>query len=193
MTATAIDYQALGFTQEELQERVVQRIADSLLNSEHGDDEGRGYRTDSEFKKKLDEKIREGIDAAVVRVADAHVLPNVIALVEGAVLQETNKWGEKRGEPKTFIEYLTERADAYIREPVDYQGKPKSGDSYNWRANGTRIAYMIDQHLQYQISTAMEGAVKSANESIKGGILEAVKIALGQIQAGLKLSVEVKK
>ena len=69
-------------------------------------------------------------------------------------------------EALTFAEYLVHRAERYIAEEVDYQGKPKSVDSYQWRAHSTRIVHMIHEHLNFRISSAIEGAMKDANKSI---------------------------
>jgi hypothetical protein len=109
-------------------------------------------------------------------------------MVEGIVLQRTNEWGEKTGKSVTFTEYLVERAEAYMTEKVDYQGRSKAEvrDSYGWKPNQTRIVSLIDQHLQYGIATATEQALKSANERIAEGIKDAVAMKLQEVLAGVK-------
>lgn len=184
--------ESLGLRRDEILDRVVNRIAESVMESwtvgEDGD-EAIAHRTP--FAEALERKVMERVDAAVVGIAGRHVLPNVAAYVETLCLQETNKWGEKRGEPVSFVEYLVRKAEDFLREPVSFQGKTKGQDSYNWKADTTRIAYMIHEHLQYSIKSAMEQALKTANSAIVGGIEEAVKIKLSEVAASLKVKMEL--
>lgn len=189
---TAITLEALGFTKDDLQERVIDRLCEQILSGKQYDEDGNEEYDDSQFKKKLEERLRTHITETVNAIAEKHVLPNVTQYIENLVLQTTNKWGEKQGTPVTFIEYLVQRAEAYIQEDVNYEGKSKGSDSYNWSKNTTRITYLINSHLQYSIHTAMTEALKTANSAIAGGIEKAVKIQLEQLVGGLKVAVQVK-
>ena len=184
--------ESLGLTREEITERVVARIADTLLASVVADEDGDEVTTKSVFARALERKVLERINAAVEEIAGRHVLPNVAAYVEGLCLQETNKWGEKRGRTLTFVEYLVERAEHYLREEVDYKGKTRSEDSYSWKASGTRISHLVHEHLQYSIQTAMAQALKTANGAIVGGIEQAVKIKLAEVAASLKVEAKTR-
>ena len=191
--ATTLDLAALGITPEELQDRVIQRIADGLLYTSSSDEDGHEFRRDAQFKRKLDEAIQERIDVAVTQLADTHVLPLVAGKIETLTLQKTNEWGEKRGQPISFIEYLTQRADAYMTEQVSYEGKAKGdGDSYNWKGRTTRIAFMIDKHLHYSIENAMKEALANANSAISKGLEGAVKLALEQVKTNLSVKTETR-
>jgi len=181
----AITLKSLGFSKEDLQERVIDRLCGQILS-------GKSFDTDSQFKKQLEERLRKHVTETINVLAEKHVLPNVTQYIEKLVLQTTNKWGEKTGTPVTFIEYLVQRAEAYIQEDVDFQGKGKGANSYNWSKNTTRIAYMINQHLQHNINIAMTQALVAANQSIVGGIEKAVRIQLEQIVGTVKASVSVK-
>jgi hypothetical protein len=183
----------LGFTKEELQQRVIDSIVDRLMTSESGDDEGRSWVGESEFSRKLEKQVQGGIDAAVSALAEKHILPNVHAYIENLTLQQTNKWGETQGEPVTFIEYLTKRAEAYMVEEVNYEGKTK-GESggYSWAKAQARLAHMVDKHLHYSIDTAMKAALQTANSAIAEGIEKTVRIKLDEIVKGLKTTVATK-
>jgi hypothetical protein len=184
-----LDLEALGFTREELQARVVDRCCSQVLSGITYDEEGEEIDTDSAFAQKLNEKIREHIDSAVTTMCDRHVLPLITGHIEGLVLQETNKWGEKVGAPVTFIEYLVKRAENYMTEKVTYDGKPPDGYS---KATQTRITQMIDHHLHYHIATAMQQALTTANSAIVEGIQETVRLKLSEFAAALKVTVETK-
>lgn len=183
---------AAGLTQTELADRIVEQVVGRLLNTtgfdEDGDETG---PFPSSFDRELRKKLKDKIDDAVESIAGRHVLPNVESYVENLCLQETNQWGEKRGEPVTFVEYLVQRADAYLNEDVNYKGmSKKQGDSYGWRKDSTRIAHMVHEHLHHSIERAMKEAVTNANESIAGGIAKAVKISLAEISKALKVNVQ---
>lgn len=183
--------ESLGFTKEDLQERVVEQICAQVLAGKTYDEDGNEEWVDSRFKQKIDERVKAQIEASIAAMAEKHVLPNVAQYVENLTLQQTNQWGEAKGKKVTFLEYLVQRAEAYIQEQVDYDGKSKSEkDSYNWTGRTTRIAYLVNAHLHYHIETAMKEALKNANSVIVGGLEAAAKAGLQQALAGLKVDVK---
>lgn len=187
-----LNLEQLGFTQEELQNRVVESIVKQVLHTtSYNPDGDYEFTNDSSFKRELDKHVKNQIDTTIGALAEAHVLPNVNKYIEELVLQKTNQWGEKTGTPVTFVEYLVERANNYITEKVDYKGNSKAeSQGYSWSGNTTRVAYLINQHLQYSIKSAVEQMLKSANSQIAKGIEDAIKI---QMQSTLdKIKVDVK-
>ena len=180
-----ISLEALGFTKEELQNRVVSEAVKELLF-----DEAEGSETD--LADKMRELIQERVEEKIASIAAKSVLPNVSTYIENLCLQETNKWGEKKGEKKTFTEYLISRAEEYLTEKVDYQGKTKKqSGGFSWSPNQTRIVHLVHEHLQYSISVAMQDALKHANQVIVGGIEEAVKLKLREISQKLSVKVNI--
>ena len=187
-----IDLDAIGITAEELQERVVDRIAERALSTLSSDEYGDPYAHPSPLKHKIDKEIQKRIDLAVTEIADTHILPNVSEYIETLTLQETNRWGEKKGEPITFIEYLVERAHAYMTEEVDWGGKSKGQDWGTFHKAGTRVAFMMHKHLHHHIEVAMKQALLEANGAIAKGIEETVKIKLGEILKNLKVEAKTR-
>jgi hypothetical protein len=182
--------EALGFSKEEIANRVVDKIVAGLTQNRYEDEDGERWFGDSEFKQGIDRAVRERIDAEVTRVANEHIAPRVAELIEGATLQQTNQWGEKRGEAVSFIEYLVQRADAYMAEPVSFDGKTKAeSNGYGWSAKTTRLSYAIDRHLQYSIDTAMKKVLSDANAHLGKNLNDAVKIALGNLTVQVKTEV----
>jgi hypothetical protein len=180
-----------GMSKEELATRVVEHVAAQLLVRDAYDEDGEPCGTQStQFERALQQRIKDHLDAEVGRQAEKHVLPKVTDMVERLVLQKTNQWGEKTGKPVTFIEYLVERAEHYLTEKVNHNGKTREEDSYSWRENTSRISYLVHKHLQYSIKIAMEEAVSEANKSITGGLEKAVKISLQQVIDKLKVQVK---
>lgn len=191
-----MDLTELGFTKEEIEEKLLARMSSDVLRSLRcdldEDGEEHSYSENSPLAKKLEERIRARIDKKVEEVAEEHLLPRIIGNVESFTLQATNKWGEKKGEPLTFVEYLVKKADDYIRESVDYDGKAKGdkGSSYQWKGTQTRISHLIHNHLHYSIESAIKKTLVDANSILTEGIAEAAKIKLSEISDKLKITVK---
>jgi hypothetical protein len=183
--------EALGFTKEEVFQRVVDTIVRDLTQSRYEDEDGDHYFGESEFKRGVDKAVRKAIDAKVTAVADTHITPRVSELIDNVTLQQTNSWGEKTGSPVTFTEYLVQRAEAYMVEPLSFDGKTKGeSSSYGWSAKTTRVAYMVDRHLHYSIDTAMKKALADANTTIAKGLNDAVTTAIKNITVQVKTEVK---
>lgn len=187
-----LNLEALGFTKEDLQQRVVENIAAQLLGDTYSDDEDHSYIKASQLQRKLEELITERIDEVVKAQAEAHILPRVNEMIENITIQSTNQWGEQKGTPITFIEYLVKRAEEYMVEIVDRDGTGNGEGNYKWSGRQTRITYLIEKHLHYSIETAMKEAMKTATSAIAQGIHETARIKLNEIAASLKVEVKTK-
>lgn len=189
----SITLEALGLTPQEITDRIVDRYVEQLRITYTADENGDRVDRASDFDRAMQKRIAERIDTEVTRLAEMHVLPRVASMVENLVLQKTNSWGEKVGQPVSFVEYLVQRAEVFMTEKVDYKGKSKDEESsYGWTGTQTRVAHMVNSHLHYSIETAMKAAVANANSAISAGIAETVKIKLGEIAQNLKVKVETK-
>jgi len=188
-----MELEDLGISKEKLQELVVERVSEQILSSSSWDEDGEEHQGNSAMYHKLQTAVSEVADARVAALFEEHIHPRVETFVNDLTLQKTNSWGEVHGESFTFIEYLIDRAEKYLVEEVDFKGKTRgeSGSSYNWKADQGRLCSMIDKHLQYEISNAMEKAMKNANSQIADGITETVRIKLAEVVA--KLNKEAKK
>lgn len=194
-----MDMKELGFTKEELQERVIDRVCDrllrtpdSLVDNQEGDDEfvPLGY---SELKKGIETKIKIRIDRAIEALADKHITPNVGALIEGLTLRKTNEWGEKKETGMTFVEYLTDRARAYMGEAVDYEGKTVGGNGNHYgKTTQTRLVHLVDKHLHYEIQQAMAAASTGLIDVVKDAIQSTVKLKLSEFAANAKLEIKTR-
>lgn len=183
----------LGLSSEELLERVINRCAEQVLARAGYDEDGYKDEAPTAFANQLKDLVAKRVDAAIDDIATRHVLPNVTTYLEKLELQETNKWGEKRGSSVTFLEYLVQRAEHWMTEEVNYEGKgKKEADSYNWRGTQTRIAHMLHQHLHYTIENVIKEALKNAHSSIASGLSETVKLKLEEVSKQLKVEVKTR-
>ena len=185
---TQIDLTELGFTKEQIAERVVDKICDQVMSEKyfHPDYEEEGSRP-STFQKLINEKIEVRINEAVDAVAKKYTLPKMEKHLESFVIQRTNQWGEKQGETRTFVEHLTHQAESWFLEPVNLKGKTKKEEGYNWSKYDTRGAHMVDKYLRHSINTALTNAFKELNEGVAGGLKEAINIQLSEVLKKIKV------
>ena len=187
-----VTLESLGISKEAIEQKLVEHLAEQLLTEIQYDyDDDSEYLARSQLAKKLDALIKQHIDKTINALAEKHILPNVSSYIENLTLQTTNQWGEKKGAPVTFIEYLTQRAEDYMQEKVNFEGKSKAeSGGYSWSGTQTRITHLVHQHLHYSIENAMKDALKVATSSIAVGLQETVKVKLAEVSQ--KLKVEVK-
>ena len=193
------ELELLGFTKEELQERVIQRVCDQMLEAHFYDHDEEGAAPKSmKFSKALMAMIERRIEQAIQKVAATTIQPNIEEFVRSFQIQETNSYGEKKGAPVTFTEFLVARAEAYIKEPVDHNGLSQAecrvkGNSWYGDRNGTtRVVHLIHQYFGSRMKDEMEKAVVAANAAIAGGIEQSVQQSLKEITAKLKVEVKTK-
>lgn len=190
---TDITLESLGISQDVLAEKLVEKISDRFFMALHFDPEGDEWLGDTKIANKISDMAKTRLNEIVDQIGEKHVLPRVTELFETLVLQRTSEWGEKKGETISFTEYMVQRADSWLREPVDRSGKTKADSGgYQWSASGSRAQYLIDKHLQYHVETAMQGALKNANDSIIGGLESAMRIQLKTVADKLKVTVVTK-
>ena len=175
---------------DELRKKVIDRLVHELVGHVTYEDDGALF---DEVSRKANELVRSAVNAKVQALGDEHVNPIIDRMIDGIVLQETNRWGEKVGESKTFVEYLVERADAYMTEPVNWSGQTKEearkkGD--RWTGEAPRLTHAIDRMLANSIEKAMQTIIADANKVLEEGLRTAVEIKLREVvqkvQVGLK-------
>lgn len=189
-----INFEELGFTRRELQERIVQNVSKELLVGFTTDEDGEAHATPSVFKEEMKLLITGEIKDRVKTAVEEHVLPQVKQRIETLVLEETNRFGEKiPGKTYTFIEYLIKCADDHMMETVDFQGRGTGhpGHASHYKAKTqTRLTHMIHGHLHYSIDKAMQAAIKEANSKLTTSIAETAVLKLKEIADSLSVSVK---
>lgn len=178
-----------GFTKEELQERVVEKLVEKLRFQLITDENGEEDFVKTPLWKALNKLVDERIHNKINEVAETHLLPRIDDLINEMTFQQTNKWGEplNNREPETLKELIVRYAEEYIKEPVNHIGKTKKEDSFNFRATGSRMSYAIDKHLQFSIESAMQRILEAGNVQLAEGIKTAVEIKLNDILKNIKV------
>lgn len=188
--------EAIGVSRDEILERIVAKAVERLFEERGFDEDGEPFIAASRLTESLITTLLSAVDEKVAALGETHVVPIVNELIEGHVLQETNKWGERVGSPLTFKEYLVSRADAYIKEPVDFEGKTKgemrSGSYHTWRQDGTRIEHLIGKYLNQAVEKAVKAVIAKADAVIQGGFEQSIREQLRILSEELVIDIKHK-
>lgn len=181
----------LGIEPSELVEKIVEKAVERLL--EGYTDEDTGDWVAPGIEKRITKQIEEITNARVSEFANEHIKPRIADTIEKITFQKTNEWGDKKSEALTFREYLIQRAEKWMVEEVDFDGKSREENTWgSWKKAGTRVAFMIDKHLQYHIENSVKTALLNANQKIATGLADAVKIKLHEAANEIKVSVKTR-
>lgn len=184
--------EALGISAEALGDRIVDQAVETLLHSTGFNpetEEETSYK--SQFKREIEERLQKAVDAKIAALAEEHLIPRVGELIRNANLRQTSKFGEPKGEPMTFLEYITSRAAVYMSEDVDSNGKAKheASDSYNWRSAGPRLTVLMRMYIRETLEAHAKKAVADVNSVIAQNITKAAQEAIARAAAAMKVSV----
>ena len=183
--------ESLGISPEELGQRIVDQAVETLLRSTgFNPDTEEETRYESRFKREIQDRIQKAVDEKIGALAAAHLIPRVGELIESADMQKTNGYGEKKGDPMTFKEYIAHRADVYMTEDVDINGKARhEGDSYQWRSCGPRLTVLMRNYIRDTMETAAKAAVTDVNKVIAKNIEKAARDAIAAAAGAIKVNV----
>ena len=188
--------EALGISIEDLAERIVDQAVERLLTSTGFDpenDEEVSY--ESQFKREIEKRIQLAVDAKIGALADQHLVPRVGEMIEKTNMRRTNHYGEPKGEPMTFIEYIASRAEVYMSEDVDYNGKSKAdlearnASTYNLQPSGPRLTVLMRSYIRDTLEKHATAAITDVNKVIAQNIQKAAQDAIASAASAIKVSV----
>ncbi len=185
----ALDLVELGLTKEELQDRVVAKMCDELRRTWYQDEDGASVG-DSPLYKALVKETQVRLNLAIKELADKHIAPKLENLIGQFTLQATNTWGEKKGQPISFTEYLVNRAETYMTDLVDCHGNTVRGCSS--APKQPRLVYLINHTLQHHINIAIKEIIGDANKTLAKALAESCKLELTNMAEKLRISVTTK-
>lgn len=190
-----MDLADLGMTQDELQQRVVASCADRLLTTFSVDDENVAYPRESKLKAAIKAEVWERIRKTVERNCEDEFQPRVDAYFESLLVPCTNKFGEKKGEPMTFMEYVTAAIDKYLAEAVDKDGRSReeaSSRGVSFRKHRTRLEHVVDVQLTDRIHDLTKEAVQNISQTAGDRLIDAVKAELDRLSSSLTVAIKAK-
>lgn len=185
---------SLGIAPEELGERIVDQAVDRLLNTLGFDPESNEeIQYVSKFQRQIQERLQKAVDEKIAAIAAEHLIPRVGELIEKANMTQTTKFGEPKGAPMTFMEYIAHRAEVYMSENVDHKGESKqeTNNEYGWRAEGPRLVVFMKMYIRDTMEKQAKEAVSDVNKVIAQNIQKAAMQAIAAAANSLKVEVKV--
>lgn len=182
---TNIALSDLGISSEKLETKLLEILASDFWEKSYAgscDEDGRYHRLENLILSRLEKQTKESVDAAIEKLGAETLGPAIENFIQNYKVQQTNTYGEKKGEPKTFTEYLMDCATMYCVQPVDASGSPSN--SYASKDN-TRITYLIDKHLKNEIEKLVKTHIHEANKLFAKGLNETVRMMINETFAKL--------
>lgn len=186
----------LGITKEEMQERIVQAIATTLITSRETmwtewDEEEEGDVPTS-FGKKMQEHIEKTLQERLDLMFAQFVKPGLHDVIDKMTFQESNRWGEPRKEAETFKEFFARVMEEHLKEDVDSKGQTRAGAKRSGRTfykEGTRLEVAIGHYLNSHVRDAVNGIVAEGDKQMS--ILLKDLITETMVTAAKKLTVTI--
>lgn len=171
--------QALGMDPATIRDQVIDAIVARVM----GDGE---Y-----YKSELAKQVQKQVDAHAAAYFKKVIGPITKEMVEKVDFPETNRYGEPKGARLTLREHLAKRAETYLSEPVDSNGKAawERGSSYDMKH--TRLVHLVRDHFRYTMQGLVEKLMTEANRQLAGGIEGSVKLTLESILKNFKVTTKV--
>ena len=189
--------QALGISPETLGDRIVDQAVETLLSATGFDPEyDQEVSYASRFQKEIASRIQKAVDAKIAALAEEHLVPKVGELIENSDLRKTNSFGEPTSPSMTFKEYLASRADVYMSENTDWQGRSKDeatarNDGHNWKVAGPRLVVLMQLFIKESMEAAAKSAITDINKVIAKNIEQAAAAAIAAAANAVTVSVNM--
>jgi Cft2 family RNA processing exonuclease len=181
--------QELGFTKEDIETKLIEKIASDLMNEYvYETDTGASYPDNSRLARRFIEVIRKHVDAQMERLAQEFIVPRVAELIQEVAIRHTNAHGEDIRNPETFTEYLARMAENYLSQPVNYDGNPIEHNRYS-KNEQTRLIHLVNKHLHSSVESAMKNAVDIVKQQLGASLEQTVKIKLADLAKSITVSV----
>ena len=145
--AITVEVPVISLTAEEIEKRVVERIAAQVFGIDT-DEDGETVVSPA-FVKRLREQVAEKVESRIIAQVDA-IAPTLVSDVLNAEFQPMTTWGDKSGPRTTIRAMVFAHAKAWLTEEVQPDGSKIQG-----YYNGTRV-----HRLQFLVRSEVEGWFK---------------------------------
>ncbi len=175
-----IDLKDLGIDAAKIQDAVVDEITDRILTGERGWDE-------SKFRREMDDQIKKHVQSGIEKVIAAVLQGEITAQIENLKFEKTNGYGEKKGDPQTLREWITDRITTYFNEDVNEKGESVKENSYSWKCAGKRAMVLFKVTMREEIQQSINAMWRDGNKPLLDAVQEAVTNQLTFLRDNLKL------
>ena len=190
----SLQIEDLGLSPDQVREMLIDRMVESAWSAQGIDEDGFEFEGSSHFHRALKAHVKEAVESKLDALFEDHVRPIVEERIEALIVEETNHYGEPKGDPLTFTEYMVKRCERYLTEKVDYWGKGKAESrSYDFKGTQTRVVWLIHEHLHCRIESAMKEALKAFAAMFQNGLNETISAKVKEVADSIRVGVEIKR
>lgn len=177
-----INLQDLGIDAAKIQDAVVEEITERILTGERGWDE-------SKFRREMDDQIKKAVQSGIEKVIAAVLQGEITAQIENLRFENTNGYGEKKGDPQTLREWIAGHINGYLNEDVNLELKSRNEiNSYdNFKSAGKRVMVMFKATMREEIQVSINAMWRDGNKPLLDAVQEAVTNQLTFLRDNLKL------
>jgi len=186
-----MDLKELGFTQEELQQKVVETIVHDLMKQKNYDyDEDCACLGDSAFSRKLSSMMDDKIEESMRAMFEQKASGEIKVMIDEFIINHTDKCGEKINESESLSQFIVKKAESILNERVKFNGV--KSDSYNSRDTTTRLEYMFNKAFDGKVSKLIDESVDHIKQTIENSLEESIQqrisTAFTKMRANLTIS-----
>jgi hypothetical protein len=186
MSDTLALLNSLGLSAEEIERKIIQQCTDDLMRQyythEDGESAGHGKST---IVEKLEEKMAERIDAALEKVVSERFSAQLPQLLADFIFTPTSRYGEKKGKPRTFLEYVTDHAKEWAEQRVNDQGSVVGKDQYSYSNHKTRFQRLLDEKVSADVNAALAQILKDGHSILITGLADELKRRMTEMAESL--------
>ena len=169
----------LGISQEEMQNRVVNAIAEKLMSktimTQWDENEDQEKIVNTKFAKAVIDKINEHFKNKVDELFNEQIAGKIDNLLTNYIIKETNQLGESLGKERTVTEFIIERFNVFIKEQVDSKGNPKRKNDCYFKPQGTRLTVAVDTYFKDHLEKAMKTILKNTDKTLIEEVTESFR------------------
>ena len=162
-------------TAEEVEDRVVARIAAQVLGIET-DEDGEPSVSDA-FIKKLRAQVAEQVEKRVIAQVDA-IGPTLVSDVLNAEFQPMTTWGDKSGPPTTIRAMVFAHAKEWLTEPVQQDGTRIQG--YYTGTKVHRLQFLVRSEVESWFKKEAAAEVAKMAAEVKPVMAQRLSAAVGE-------------
>lgn len=178
-----IPLEALGFSREEIQNKIVDAAVEDLLSGVSVDDEGNAHRMASRLRESFNTELTQRIADTVSNLVSTLVTPEYI---RATTFPRYSKYGEKKGDPLTFKEFVEQCVSKILDAKVDDSGKILEPGSYGYDRGKHFMSGLVEKAVERELREAIQKGLINIQQEVTNALKAAATEIITKITASIK-------
>lgn len=178
-----IPFEALGISRDELINKIVDAAVEDLLSSVSTDDEGNSYKMSSRLREDFNTELTKRISSTVSGLVDSLVTPEYIRTT---TFPRYSKYGEKKGDPLTFKEFVEQCVNKILDSRIDDSGKILEPGSYGYDRGKHFMSGLVEKTIERELREAIQKGLINIQQEVTNALKAAATEIITKITASIK-------